>query len=371
MKKIGRNDLCWCDSGLKYKKCHLNRSEEELVKMHEADKILQDEYKKGYCSAPEALKKECSGNIVKAHSVAKASSLQAVSDKGHVYGLKGALQNISKRKGSLLLEKIGINQASTFTGFCSKHDNDLFELIEKGIFSETKEECFLHAYRALCKEYFTKKNAKGLEGFRRKLDAGKPIEEQIAYQSRNNPYEIGLNAGMNDLLKRKSIFDNILLTKKFDRFNSFIIKFNTVPTVMATGGKNIIYDFDGKSLQNLEDLNKLPSAVFYNYFSSQKKGYVIFSWISSPDGVVDQFIASLMNIGKKEMTNALIRFIFSSCENLYTSPVWWEGLKGDKQKALMGRIKSATNLYEDYNAEYLKDDNVNYGDWDYDESVRL
>lgn len=21
--KLGRNDLCWCDSGLKYKKCHM------------------------------------------------------------------------------------------------------------------------------------------------------------------------------------------------------------------------------------------------------------------------------------------------------------------------------------------------------------
>ncbi|HJH15504.1 MAG TPA: SEC-C domain-containing protein, partial [Bilophila wadsworthia] len=24
-KKIGRNDLCWCGSGKKYKKCHLYR----------------------------------------------------------------------------------------------------------------------------------------------------------------------------------------------------------------------------------------------------------------------------------------------------------------------------------------------------------
>ena len=46
MKTIGRNDPCWCGSGLKYKKCHLNRSEEKPMKIYEADKIFQNEYKK-------------------------------------------------------------------------------------------------------------------------------------------------------------------------------------------------------------------------------------------------------------------------------------------------------------------------------------
>ena len=35
------------------------------------------------------------------------------------------------------------------------------------------------------------------------------MEEQISYQAFNNIHNVGLNAGMNDLLKRKSIFDEI------------------------------------------------------------------------------------------------------------------------------------------------------------------
>nr|WP_249544520.1 SEC-C metal-binding domain-containing protein [Escherichia coli] len=29
--KLGRNDKCWCNSGLKYKKCHLGRDRETPV----------------------------------------------------------------------------------------------------------------------------------------------------------------------------------------------------------------------------------------------------------------------------------------------------------------------------------------------------
>ncbi|MDA8126437.1 MAG: DUF1186 domain-containing protein [Deltaproteobacteria bacterium] len=40
--KIGRNDLCPCDSGLKFKKCHLKWAEEELRKIR-IEEILDDE----------------------------------------------------------------------------------------------------------------------------------------------------------------------------------------------------------------------------------------------------------------------------------------------------------------------------------------
>ena len=30
MPDIGRNDICWCGSGKKYKKCHLSKDEEKI-----------------------------------------------------------------------------------------------------------------------------------------------------------------------------------------------------------------------------------------------------------------------------------------------------------------------------------------------------
>lgn len=36
-KLPGRNEVCWCGSGIKYKKCHLHEDEEKLRKKYAAN----------------------------------------------------------------------------------------------------------------------------------------------------------------------------------------------------------------------------------------------------------------------------------------------------------------------------------------------
>ncbi|MDX8519001.1 SEC-C metal-binding domain-containing protein [Mesorhizobium dulcispinae] len=52
MKGLGRNDPCWCGSGQKYKKCHLNRSLQE--KGNPWDAVAAN--KKGFTRRNAALK---------------------------------------------------------------------------------------------------------------------------------------------------------------------------------------------------------------------------------------------------------------------------------------------------------------------------
>ncbi len=40
MKKLGRNEPCWCGSGKKYKKCHLNKSDGSYTKINETIKTF-------------------------------------------------------------------------------------------------------------------------------------------------------------------------------------------------------------------------------------------------------------------------------------------------------------------------------------------
>jgi len=62
-----------------------------------------------------------------------------------------------KYQGRLHPELVGINNASTFTGFCSEHDNTIFSKVEKETFLGSQEQCFPVAYRALARELCTKK----------------------------------------------------------------------------------------------------------------------------------------------------------------------------------------------------------------------
>ena len=353
--KIGRNDQCPCGSGKKYKKCCLNRLNEEPMKLFEAGKIFRKAFDKKYCSVPDELKGECSGDIVKAHTITKSSLLKEIAQNGHVYGFKPNPQGLIKSKGKPEFVKIGINEASTFTGFCSKHDNDIFRKIENGSFNSTKEECFLHAYRALCREYFTMKAT---------------VDVNQKLNLKNNGAEIG----MSDLEKHKCDFDRMLISKNFTNFKAFIVKFKNIPTVMASGGSFPIYDFNGELLRDRKDFinpDIIPDTFFYNSFISEASGYFIFSWIWNSDNVRERFVNSLKQVRPDRITDAIIRFLFSSCENIFANPVWWESLGSNKQTGLINRMQSAANRSEDYQENYLKEDNIIYSDWMFEEYIEL
>jgi hypothetical protein len=70
--KIGINDPCWCGSGKKYKKCHYGRDSLEKQNPFSAEKQLIKNYNKKYCLHPGTSEKECSGSIVKAHTIQRS-----------------------------------------------------------------------------------------------------------------------------------------------------------------------------------------------------------------------------------------------------------------------------------------------------------
>ena len=82
--KTGRNDPCWCDSKIKYKKCHLDRDQQESVDKERINKTLSSFNQQKYCSVPNELRDKCTNKIIKAHSVSKSSSLKEISVNGHV-----------------------------------------------------------------------------------------------------------------------------------------------------------------------------------------------------------------------------------------------------------------------------------------------
>ncbi|MEG7524635.1 MAG: hypothetical protein M3H12_16330, partial [Chromatiales bacterium] len=69
---------------------------------------------------------------------------------------------LTKTGGRIAAKEIGVGVASTFAGFCQKHDNELFKPIDDPYLAPNDEQVFLYAYRCLCREYFVKENATAL-----------------------------------------------------------------------------------------------------------------------------------------------------------------------------------------------------------------
>lgn len=335
--KLGRNDKCWCNSGLKYKKCHLGRASETPVSKAEALTFSKTNSQRKACYAPPSLHEECDKRIVQAHTLSKASSLMSIADaSNHVIGVKMNLPSLLKNKGKLVPEKIGINQASTFTGFCAFHDRTFFSCIENEKFTKTDEQCFALMFRSLSKEIYAKEGGIRSSGFAKNADKGKILAEQFYIQEFISLHNSGLNAAMAELNELKAKLDRILISRQFSDIESVVFTFSEPLPIAVSSILSPETDFDGNELQDLGDLSVVPDQVCFNAFSSDGKGYVVFSWLGS-SMIIRRFMQSLIKVPADRIFDTLLYFFFTKAENTYSSPDWWDSLS-DKQRENIGNM---------------------------------
>ncbi|WP_105244171.1 YecA family protein [Psychrobacter sp. Marseille-P5312] len=362
--KIGRNEKCWCGSGKKFKHCHLGRENESPVNKGEAITHSQNNASRKCCYVSSDLKHECSKKIINAHTVSKSSSLKEIADEsGHVLGLKINLANIIKNKGKLVPEKIGINQASTFKGFCSQHDKSLFSCIEDREFVGDDEQCLALMYRSVAKELYAKEGGLNNSEFAKNGDKGKHLSDQLSIQNFIADQQKGINAALSELSELKSELDDQLLGKSVGNLSHLIIDSTSPMPVAVSSVVAPMNDFDGNLIQDLGDLNIVADHLVFNSFSSDGKGYVVFSW-SKDSAKVLSFISSLLALEDNKIFSALIRFFFGVAENTFISPVWWNSLSDKQKDKINSLIMSGINPFEPNDNNLLVDDGINFSGWE-------
>lgn len=367
---LGRNDKCWCGSNLKFKRCHKDREREQPISKGEVIQYEQNISKREACYAPQELKLECT-NIIKAHTVSKSSGLSDIADNtNHVLGLKQNLVSFQKSKGKLRFERIGINKASTFRGFCAKHDKQLFSCFEDISFIGTQGQCTALTYRSVAKEIYAKENALEVAGFIKKMDQGKPLIFQINIQEHNFFYQLGLEAAINELYIIKNDVDSELLSRDNSSYNFLVIESSSPIPVVVSSVINPTQDFNGKPIQDLSDLIVKPEYLVFNAFSSAGKGFVVFSWLKKAK-IIDRFIQSLLSVDNSEMYSYLVNFFFSSAENSFISPSWWEDLSDIQRSKIEELFNIGSDSFVDVPRNVLADNNVKFTGWYIDNIYRV
>ncbi|MFT6908344.1 MAG: hypothetical protein ACJAS1_005041 [Oleiphilaceae bacterium] len=369
--KLGRNEKCWCGSGIKFKRCHLNRKNEDAITKSEAIKTSNKINSRQCCMIADSLKHECTDKIISAHTISKSGSLGAIADKtNHVMGLKINLPNLIKNNGKLRPEKIGIKQASTFKGFCSYHDNSLFSCVEDEEFTATEKQCFALAYRAVAKEMYAKQNSSVNNEFLKSSDKGKSEFDQVFMQNFVADNELGVSAAVKELSEFKSRLDAQLINNHTSKLCHVIFSSNTAPPVMVSSIVAPTIDFDGNLIQDLGDLSIIPDYLCFNSFASDGKGYVVFSWLKTAK-VTSEFISSLLALKSSRTFSALIRFFFGFAENTFFSSEWWEKLTKIEQSKIEELIMYGMSPFHDDPQTKLVDDGSNFGEWIIDQTTKI
>jgi hypothetical protein len=337
--EIGRNEPCPCGSGKKYKKCHLNITNNNISKSDL--KEIENKFKSiKECMAPESMKKECSKKIIKAHTISKSRNLKAIAENGHVLTYKvNSIFKLLKNDGNISIEEIGINNASIFKGFCSYHDKELFSCIEDEDMIFSNKQIFMIAYRSICNELHIKKADLKQKKFildyirdKVTLDFFTSLKEHMGY------YINGIKLAINDLNKVKKIYDQILLEDRdYDKINYYIIKINKTPDVLVSGNWIADKNFDGQKLIDLSDESVNFNSLNVSSIVTEKGGAFVFSWIDSKELVsnnIYNFIRSFNKLDSKLKVNILPKFIFAHFENTYFSPSWWNFLTQEQKKLI-------------------------------------
>jgi hypothetical protein len=352
---IGRNDPCWCGSGQKYKKCHLNKQ----VKAHEINNDFKNSLKHKICKVPADLKHECTDTIVKAHTVSKSANLKNIARDGKVYGLSFDMLKLFEKSEPIGLRLMHINQASTFYIFCSEHDKRLFAPLEDKKFDFTNEQLFLLAYRIASKAIYLKEQQ--IQLFNSKV---KHYDNDITNNFQNVAHVFSdEDSQLRDVKYVKKIYDNDLLNQDYGNIKHYSVIINKIPEVMVAGAFIPSMDFQGNELINyIDNYNKEYNAIFTSIIKiNENKGALVFSWNESIDSAeCEAFIKSLDCLSAEDKIKAISCLLFKiNKENLFISPTWYESLSIEKKELIRScYIPDKEGLYSQEVIKNLTDLNI-------------
>lgn len=334
--KIGRNDPCWCNSGKKYKKCHLNRDRQKKWNLWDAVEINKKEFRKKRCFAKGRHLGTCDGSIVKAHTVSRGPNLNKIARAGKVIQYSADINDLTKTGGKLTPKEIGTGVASVFHGFCQKHDRVLFSCIENEDFVGRPDQCLAVAYRTLSRELYGKDASSHLRETLREADKGKQFPERLVWQEILDNYNFGNEAARKELSSTHDKLAGALATDAADALCSLIIEFDGELPFMLAGAWSPITDLFGSQLQ-LGLTEELLDQVFLSSFAGTDASHLCISWVNV-SGAPGQVIADqISRLPREKKADAYLQFAVKHIENVFFSPAWFEALDSE-QRAQMDAL---------------------------------
>ncbi len=324
---LGRNDECWCGSGAKYKKCHLDRDREKPVPLPAALNLLRGFFKSKQCLHPEASKSSC-GKIINAHTVQRQGALAGiVDDTGHC--LTFYPPSVTQFPEP---QRRGWRDASTFSGFCDRHDSTTFAALETRPFTGDPEQCFLLAYRAECHELYQKQGSvRSHDPLRQIADRGMAPEDQAVVQAMQHAAGAAVAMGLADAEHHKRQMDTDLTGHIFSGYEALFIQFQGPISIVSSGAPTPNRALSGEEICDLADPDAVMPRLYVGVVPWTGGGAVVLVWRPG-HSAVERFIGDLRSLRWDELPSVIVQFIFAYIENTYFSAQWWTSLS-DAEKA--------------------------------------
>jgi hypothetical protein len=295
-----------------------------------------------HCLHPLAAPGACD-KVVSAHTIQRSRVLdQIVDSKNHVCTFFSQNTNFSLAGPKVL--RVGWREASTFTGFCSKHDGATFRALEARDFDGSLEQCFLIGYRALCHEIHQKSRMlKSHRTFLSLVDRGAPVEAQVEMQRMGRAQEAGFLKGLEDFGRLKTIMDKQLLGSDYSGWHRTVVNFRGPLSLASTGAVSPNRDLEGNELQTLHDPDAVTQELLFGIVATESGGAAVF--LCRADETIPQaFVEGLVRREPGWICSLIAQFAFVYIENTFFSKVWWDSLS-DFDRQHMASLAWVANAY--------------------------
>jgi len=301
--------------------------------------------------------------IIEAHSIQKNGVLSLVAEHGKVYAPSKSFGDIKKNGGKVVLSKQGISSVSTFRGFCSKHDNEVFSPIDKGPVVPTKEQVLLYAYRSLCRELFVKEYSVCF--YEEQLQE---VPQDSICHDMYDGLRHGTDIGLKNLKYHKILFDECINEQSFSRMQYVIFRTQQNPKVVFSGLIYPDYDFLGRQLQDLRDHSEPWDLLSFSFVPFDVGWGFLLAWHSNSSKQCVPFVKSLATrIHDGESVGELLfRFVIAGCENIAVNPSWWESLSGKERDAVESTASYGADILKISREDYLATGLGNVAGWEFE-----
>lgn len=306
--------VCMSKNQISNEKIEFNKRQSEINK--------QSQFK---CCFWGGQQNDCSDNIISAHSIQRGKILNFISENGMIYYLTAEpSDNLSEFKPTFKQE--GIKKFSTFSGFCGKHDKEVFQPIEDKCFECTEEQLNLYAYRAISKELYVQESSL----IKNKLLLEKVVCPEYIKQKIN-----GIEQNIKDLSLLEGHLKNVIKNQELSliEHQTYIFDYD-IPIACSSvfflykgpSGESILSETDTAMEANIVDNCK---NTILNVFPENGKTYVIFSTIKTNDKVI-KFINNLLS-DNGNIEWELSHIILNHIENIAFRPSYIDSFS-DKEK---------------------------------------
>lgn len=280
----------------------------------------------------------CEEPTIRAHSISNERLLRKLSKDGHVMHFN---RNTSDW-GSLV--ETGRGAATTFRGFCSKHDEIFHPIDNEDYVVGNVEQEYLFAFRAAAKEFTTRKAMVHATDTRLVNNQEQEFPLDNFGLAMMDDFKQGFAMGLEDQKNTRGVFIDTFDKGKYNVLETAVLEIGEELPIAVSSTFNLELDYDGSLINDVSPARygTRMKPCFLTIFPQNGKTYGLISYFRK-DKKSYGFLKNLDSLDDSEKKVILSNLLTSYTENFVAEPTYW------------GLLSNETNeKYSEIYANYLK-----------------